>query len=661
MFRNMKMRTLLSLGVGFVTLLCLIISGIVIGGRVSNITREAAIVKMNTSLEGQAALIGLFVSDSESMMKSYASADEVINLLKEPDNPEYFEAAQLYTEKFFSKLNNWEGVYIGNWNTKIIAHSSAGAVGLVTRKEDELDAFRATMTNSYDGFFNGGAFVSPASGKFIFNLRMAMYDENGEPLGYVGGGPFLSGLNKLLEDTKVEELQNEQYSIIDTQNMIYAYHEDSNLVTVEVEDAALKAVVEEAMNGNDTGVHYDNGKMIVYKNIPEFNLLITMQDDEEELLADSIKINKIFAVFISVTEVLVILATAVVAMLATAPLGKVTKAVNSLGDFSLKAADRISGYTGKKSEVGVIATSVDSLAKALQKIVFTLSECSVSLNSGLKIITSTASSLSESANENTLTAAELTSGTSSANLAIQKVNADIDTIDKIMNESRSVNSKRIDDADEMIRDVEDMFSNITLKTETTEVNINASMGYLNKFAQINDNVKIIQDIARQTQLLAVNASIESSKAGVAGKGFAVVSSEIKSLAVNSSKAANAIYAVCEEMNANIANINTCFGDVISFMKKDIIDAFNNMQGITENLKSSIERINSDMDSISSFIKNISIEIGDLNNIVAKNETGVEDIASKVQVTNSMVQRLNQLIEKNMETAHDIDLILSKFK
>ena len=40
-FRNMKMKTLLSLGVGFVSLICLTVSGLVIGGRVSDITRES--------------------------------------------------------------------------------------------------------------------------------------------------------------------------------------------------------------------------------------------------------------------------------------------------------------------------------------------------------------------------------------------------------------------------------------------------------------------------------------------------------------------------------------------------------------------------------------------------------------------------------------------
>jgi methyl-accepting chemotaxis protein len=207
---------------------------------------------------------------------------------------------------------------------------------------------------------------------------------------------------------------------------------------------------------------------------------------------------------------------------------------------------------------------------------------------------------------------------------------------------------------------EKMFSNITLKTEETETDINLSMGYLNNFSHINDNVTRIQSIARQTQLLAINASIESSKAGEAGKGFAVVASEIKDLSENSSKAADAIYDVCMEMNANIGNIRSCFEDIISFMKNDIVDVFNSMQDISENLKAAIEGLNNDMDKISGIIGSISREARELNGVVAKNESGVENISAKVQVTYSMVQKLNDLIVKNMETARNINEILSNF-
>lgn len=660
MFKNMKMKTLLSLGVGFVSLICLTVSGLVIGGKVSDITREAAIENMNTSLAGQASVIGLFVSDSENMLQAYASADEITNLLKEPDNAEYISAAQAYTEKYFSRLNQWEGIYLSNWDTKVLAHSSAGAVGMVTRTGDALEPYRQTMTSSGNGFFNGGAFVSPASDQLIFNLRMAIYDENGEPMGFVGGGPFISGLNELLAGPEIPELENETYAVIDAANLIYAYHTDSSMITAPIEDNALLKIAEKVKAGEESGVLYDSGNMIVYRNIPGLNLIVTMQDSETELLSDSINVIKIFVVFIVMTVILVIIATVIVSRFATSPLKKVTEAVNTLGALTLNANWQISEYTGTKSEVGRIATSVSSLTKALQNIVSTLSDCSRTLNSGSKVMIRTVSSLSNCANDNTVTAESLSAGVTYANSAIQKVNKDIVTISKIMSDSRSTNSERIKSADKLMENAERMFSNITQKTEETETDINMSMEYLNNFAHINDNVTRIQSIARQTQLLAINASIESSKAGEAGKGFAVVASEIKDLSEISSKAADAIYDVCMEMNANVGNIRSCFEEIISFMKNDIMDVFNNMQDISENLKASIEGLNSDMDKISGFIGNISKEARELNGVVEKNENGVENISSKVQVTYSMVQKLNDLIVENMETARNINEIISNF-
>ncbi len=96
------------------------------------------------------------------------------------------------------------------------------------------------------------------------------------------------------------------------------------------------------------------------------------------------------------------------------------------------------------------------------------------------------------------------------------------------------------------------------------------------------------------------------------------------------------------------------------MKNDIVDVFNNMQDISENLKASIEGLNSDMDKISGFIGNISREARELNGVVEKNEHGVESISSKVQITYSMVQKLNDLIVENMETARNINEIISNF-
>jgi methyl-accepting chemotaxis protein len=660
MFKKFKISTIVSVCVGLITVLCMAALYIILSFNVSSTVEDKSLDNMMTALEGQANLVDVFISDSEMLLKEYASADEISNIVREPDNPVFVQQAQAYTERYYKKLHQWEGVYVSNWDTKTLAHSNPGTVGLVVRKDDTIGPYRESMTSQPDGFFNGGAFVSPSSGKLILNLRMALFDDNGNPIGLVGGGPYLTGMNEILDKLEVSSFDNAEYAILDPTNNMYIYNTDNEKLMAEIEEEDMKEVLGIAGANNVKGNIEADGNTIAYRYLPDRNLVLTMKYNTSDLMSDSSDIQRKFIILMIAATVLIILFTAIVSLLITKPLNKVTSAVNSLGELSLKKNDRIQRYAGSKSEVGKITDSVNSLTSTWHGIMSTLSECSNALETGSDMMMNTASALSDSATQNTRTTETLSSCAGSASQALQSVNSEISNITAIVNESKSVNHKRIKEANNLIANSDQMFRNVSERTAQTEKNIDEAVGYLNALTEINSNVKKIQEIASQTNLLALNASIEASRAGTAGRGFAVVALEIKTLSLNSSSAANAIAAVCAEMNTNIANIKDCFDDIISFIKTDISDILTDMRDVSSKLKDSMDAINGDMDRMAEIMEHIQSETTELDAIVGQNEQGVGDIHEKTQETYDMVRRLDDFIGKNKQTAQEIKDIISKF-
>ncbi len=157
--------------------------------------------------------------------------------MKNPTGLAQTQRAQEYTEVFSADIANLEGLYISEWNTHVLAHTNAAVVGIITREGDPLVALQESMLAT-DGVYNTGNIISPASGQQIVSMYKAVLDENGNPIGLVGGGIFTEGLINMLDGLEIKGLEHTGYYMVNVADGKYIF-------TAEEEKKALAGQLEE--------------------------------------------------------------------------------------------------------------------------------------------------------------------------------------------------------------------------------------------------------------------------------------------------------------------------------------------------------------------------------------------------------------------------------
>lgn len=423
-----------------------------------------------------------------------------------------------------------------------------------------------------------------------------------------------------------------------------------------------------------SGYSYEkfNGKeyLFIYSKLDKIPGTICSIIPRTTILKEVSSIRALSAIFVTVACIVAIAIVIFITKGITGTISRMNKsiALAAKGDLTVKFD------TKRKDEFQTLAKGISDMVDNMSNLIGEVQGVSGTVSNSAKRLSFTSRELLEATKGITATIEDISGGIihqaedaehclmqmSGLSEQITQLYENTNDNEKIANNTQSVSNDGIS----IIKELSDKAK---ATSEITKDVINKIQEFEVQSKKIGNFVNIINEIAAQTNLLSLNASIEAARAGDAGKGFAVVADEIRKLADQSMTAANQIQKTVSDIavqnNLTIATAKKA-EDIVESQTSSLektVNVFTNISNLVNDLAENFKGIIIRLNSVETVKDETLSSISNISAVTQQTAASSEEMSATALVQNESVEHLREAAMVLEKDARKLENAIKIFK